>query len=180
MSSVMKDVQSMEAVSRPLNDGIVSICNICKSLRNAQVNPTTDMCSNYKQIRVHIEHAEQCLKTSETMIKEKLGCLDECMEQLIREKQSVEQQKKEKNQAMNVLHIKKDSAEESLKHSKETLEWAERNVQSANYALRVHQDRMNEYDDMETAGIALLAVPIFGWIAGENSTSTTLLLLPSP
>lgn len=172
----MKDVQSMEAVSRPLNDGIVSICNICKSLRNAQVNPTTDMCSNYKQIRVHIEHAEQCLKRSETMTKEKLGCLDERMEQLTREKQSVKQQKEEKIQAMNVLRIKKDSAEESLKRSKESLEWAERQVQSANYALRVYQDRMNEYDDMETAGAILTAIPVFGWIAGENSTTLTITL----
>lgn len=172
----MKDVQSMEALSSHLNDGIVSICNICKFLRNAQVNPTTDMCSNYKQIRMHIEHAEQSLKKSETMIKEKLGCLDERMEQLIREKRSVEQQKKEKNQAMDVLRTKKDSAEESLKHSKKSLEWAEYAVQSANYDLRVHQNKMNEYDDLETAGAILLAIPVFGWIAGENSTTLTITL----
>lgn len=170
----MKDVQSMEAVSRSLNDGIVSICNICKSLRNAQVNPTTDMCSNYKQIRIHIEHAEQCLRTSETVIKEKLGCLDERMEQLIREKHNFEHQKKERTRAMNDLRIKKDSAEEFLKYSKATLEQAEKRVESANYALRIHQEKMNEYGDMETAGIALLAIPIFGWIAGEKTLTITL------
>ncbi|XP_048067599.1 uncharacterized protein LOC125280857 [Megalobrama amblycephala] len=67
---------------------------------------------------------------------------------------------------MDVLRTKKDSAKESLKRSKKSLEWAENAVQSANYDLRVHQDKMNEYDDLETAGAILLAIPVFGWIAG--------------
>ncbi|XP_016142997.1 uncharacterized protein [Sinocyclocheilus grahami] len=162
----VKDVQSIEAVSMPLNEGIVSICNICKSLKKAHISPNTDTCSNYNQIRKHIEDAEQCLKTSETMIKEKLGYLNESMEQLIREKQNVEQQKKEKSLAMDNLRIKKKSAEESLEHSKAALEQAERSVESANYAVRAHQDRMNTCNDVATAGAALLAIPIIGWIAG--------------
>ncbi|XP_059423147.1 uncharacterized protein LOC132157903 [Carassius carassius] len=162
----MKHVQSMEAVSSPLNEGIVSICNICESLKKAHISPNTDTCSNYNQIRKHIEDAEQCLKTSETMIKEKLGCLDESMEQLIREKLNVEEQKKEKSLAMDNLHIKKKSAEESLKHSKAALEQAESSVESANYAIRTHRDRMNTCDDVATAGAIMLAIPIFGWIAG--------------
>lgn len=164
----------MKAVSTSVNEGIVSICNICKSLKRAHVSPITDTCSNYKQIRKNIEHAEQCLTTSEKMIKEKLGDLDECMCQLLREKQNVELQKKEKSLAMNNLRIKKNSAEESLKHSKAALEQAERSVESAIYAIRAHQDRMNTCDDVATAGAALLAIPIFGWIAGENFTTLTI------
>ncbi|KAL0172558.1 hypothetical protein M9458_032869 [Cirrhinus mrigala] len=156
----------MEAVSRPLNEGIVAICNICESLKKVHVSPTTDTCSNYNQIRKHIEDAEQCLKTSETVIKEKLGYLDECMEQLIREKHNFEQQKKEKSLAMDNFRIKKKSAEESLESFKSALEQAERSVESANYAIRAHQDRMNSSNDLATAGTALLAIPIFGWIAG--------------
>ncbi len=59
----------MEAVIGPLNEGIVSISNICMSLLDAKVDPTTDTCSNYEQIRGHIEHAEQCMKKSEATIK---------------------------------------------------------------------------------------------------------------
>ncbi|KAK2903272.1 hypothetical protein Q8A67_007985 [Cirrhinus molitorella] len=162
----VKDVQSMEAVSRPLNEGILAICNICEFLKKTHVNPTTDTCSNYKQIRKYIEDAEQCLKSSETTIKEKLGYLDECMEQLIREKQNVEQQKKEKSLAMDNFHIKKKSAEESLESSKKALEQAEKSVELANYAIRAHQDKMNSCNDLATAGTVLLAIPIFGWIAG--------------
>ncbi len=172
----VKDVQSMEAVSRPLNEGIVSICKICESLKKAHISPNTDTCSNYNQIRKHIEDAEQCLKTSETMIKEKLGYLDESMEQLIREKQNVEQQKKEKSLAMDNLCLKKKSAEESLEHSKAALEQAERSVESANYAIRAHQDRMNTCNDVATAGAALLAIPIIGWIAGEYYITLTITL----
>lgn len=159
-------MQTMEAVSTSLNEGIVSIYNICKSLKEAHINPITDTCSNYNQIRKNITHAEQCLKTSEKMIKGKLGDLDESMCQLIREKQNVEQQKKEKNLALDQLYIKKSSAVESLKYSKEALEQAERSVESANYAIRVHQDRMNTSNDVATAGAILCAIPIFGWIAG--------------
>ncbi|KAF4103426.1 uncharacterized protein LOC131522001 [Onychostoma macrolepis] len=162
----VKDVKSVEEVSRPLNEGIVAICNICESLKKAHVSPTTGTCSNYNQIRKHIEDAEQCLKKSETMIKKKLGYLDECMEQLIREKQNAELQKKEKILALNNLLIKKKSAEESLKHSKAALEQAKKSVESANYAIRAHQDRMNTCDDVATAGTVLLAIPIIGWIAG--------------
>ncbi|KTG43555.1 hypothetical protein cypCar_00007551 [Cyprinus carpio] len=156
----------MEAVTRPLNEGIDSICNIIESLKKAHISPNTDTCSSYNQIRKHIEDAEQCLKTSETMIKEKLGYLDESMEQLFREKQNIEQQKKEKSLAMDNLCIKKKSAKESLEHSKAALEQAKRSVESANYAIRAHQDRMNTCDDVATAGAALLAIPIIGWIAG--------------
>ncbi|KAL0172562.1 hypothetical protein M9458_032873 [Cirrhinus mrigala] len=156
----------MEVVLRLLKKGIVAICNICVSLKKAHVSPTTDTCSNYKQIRKHIEDAEQCLKTSETVIKEKLGYLDERMEQLIREKHNVEQQKKEKSLAMDNFRIKKKSAEESLESFKAALEQAERSVESANYAIRAHQDRMDSCNDLATAGTVLLAIPIFGWIAG--------------
>ncbi|XP_052435062.1 uncharacterized protein LOC127975226 isoform X1 [Carassius gibelio] len=160
----VKDLQSMEAVFGPLNEGIVSICNICESLKKAHISPNTDTCSN--QIRKHIEDAEQCLKTSETMIKEKLGYLDESMEQLIREKLNIEEQKKEKSLAMGNLRIKLKSTEESLEHSKSAFEQAKRSVESANYAIRAYQDRKNTSNDVATAGAALLAIPIFGWIAG--------------
>ncbi|KAK9977116.1 hypothetical protein ABG768_018937 [Culter alburnus] len=162
----VKDLQSMEAVSRALNEGIVSICNICKSLKNVHVNPTTDMCSNYNQIREHIEHAEQCLKTSETRIKEKLGYLDKQMENLIRKKLNIEQQKKEKCMTMNTLRTEKTSAEELLRYSNEALKQAEKDVESAKYALRTAQDRRNTGEGVAIAGGALLAIPIIGWIAG--------------
>lgn len=162
----VKDVQSVEAVSTSLNEGINSIINICKSLKEAHISPITDTCSNYNQIRKHITHAEQCLNTSEKMIQGKLRDLDESMCQLIREKQNVEQQKKEKNLALDNLYIKKSSAVELLRNSKEALEQAERRVESANHAIRVHQDRMNTSDDLATTGAILCAIPVLGWIAG--------------
>ncbi len=158
----------MEDVSAPLNEGIVSICNICKSLKNMHVSPTTDMRSDYKQIREHIEHAEQSLKTSESRIKEKLGSLDEHMEHLIIEKQNTEHQKKEKFMTMDKLGTEKNSAEELLRYSKAALEQAERNLETAKYAQRVAQDKKNAGEGLAIAGGVLLAIPIIGWIAGKN------------
>lgn len=160
------DLQSMESVSKSLHEGIVSICNICKSLMNAQVDPTTDTCSNYKEIRRHIEDAEQSMKNTEKMIQDKLVHLDERMEQLIREKQNIEQQKKEKNMTMEKLHEEKRSAEVSLEYSKEALSQAVKNLKSANYALSVQQDRVKTGEGLTIAGGVLLAIPIIGWIAG--------------
>ncbi|KAF4115183.1 hypothetical protein G5714_002672 [Onychostoma macrolepis] len=166
-SNSVMDLQSMEAVSGPLNEGIISICNICKSLKNTHVSPTTDMCSDYKQIREHIEHAEQSLKTSESRIKEKLCSLDEHMEHLIRKKQNIEHQKKEKFMTMDKLHTEKNSAEELLRYSKAALEQAERNLETAKYAQRVAQDRKNAGECVAIAGGVLLAIPIIGCIAGS-------------
>ncbi len=158
----------MEDVFGPLNEGIVSICNICNSLKNTDVSPTTAMCADYKQIREHIEHAEQSLKTSESRIKEKLGSLDEQMEHLIIEKQNIEHQKKEKFMTMDKLRTEKNSAEELLRYSKAALEQAERNLETAKYAQRVAQYSKNEGEGVAIAGGLLLAIPIIGWIAGKK------------
>jgi len=160
----------MESVSESLNEGIVSICNICKSLLDAHVHPITGACSNYKQIRKHIEHAEQCLKKSETMIKRKLGSLDERMEQLTEEKENVEQQNKEKRMAMDKLHIEKKSAEESLKYSNAALERAEKNVDLREYEIRRETDRKETGRNVTIAGAVVTLIPIAGWIAGEKSS----------
>ncbi|XP_051722588.1 uncharacterized protein LOC127497865 [Ctenopharyngodon idella] len=170
----VKDLQSMKSVSGTLNEGIVSVCNICKSLMDAHVDPTTDMCSNYRQIREHIEHAEQCMKKTETVIKEKLRYLDERMEQLIREKCNIEHQKKEKRMAMDKLHTEKNSAEELLKYSKAALEQAGKNLESAKYALRRAQERRNTGEGVAIAGGVLLAIPVIGWIAGSIMLSQGL------
>ncbi|XP_067303550.1 myosin-13-like [Pseudorasbora parva] len=162
-----EDLQRMEAVSRPLNEGIISICNICKSLKNVHVDPTTDMCSNFKQIREHIEHAELCLKTSETVIKEKLGNMDGHMEQLIRTKKNIEEQKKEKYNTLGKLQIEKNSAEEMLRYSKAVLQQAENSLEMAKYARRSAENRRNNGEGLAIAGgVVTFAVPIFGWIAG--------------
>ncbi|XP_043117618.1 uncharacterized protein LOC122360827 [Puntigrus tetrazona] len=171
-TSAMKDVQSMEAVSMPLNEGIVSICNICKFLKKAHICPITDTVSNYNQIRKHVEDAEQHLKTSDTIVTEKLRYLNERMEHLIIEKLIVEREIKEKIQAVNTLSTKKSSAEQSLGCFQAALEQAKRNVESKNDAIRRCQEQMSTNDDIVTAGTALLAVPILGWIAGPIMMSS--------
>lgn len=160
----------MEAGSGPLNEGTVSICNICKSLLDAHVDPNTGTCYNYKQIRKHIEHAEQHLKKSETMIKGKLECLDERMEQLTEEKENVEQRNKEKRMAMDKLHIEKNSAEESLKNSKAALEQDKKNVALRKYEINKETDRKNTGKGVAIAGAVVTPIPVFGWIAGEKSS----------
>ncbi|XP_056126315.1 uncharacterized protein si:dkey-85k15.4 [Rhinichthys klamathensis goyatoka] len=166
------DLQAMEAVSGPLNEGIVSICNICKSLLDAHVDPNTGTCSNYKQIRKHIEHAEQCLKTSETMIKGELGCLDGRMEQLTKEKKNVEQRKKEKRMAMDKLHIEKKSAEESLKYSNAALEQAKKIVDLRKDEINRETGRKNTGEGVAIAGAVVTIIPVLGWIAGPIMIAT--------
>ncbi|XP_077061006.1 uncharacterized protein LOC143713795 [Siphateles boraxobius] len=160
------DLQAIEAVSGPLNEGIVSICNICKSLLDSQVDPNTGTCSNYKQIRTKIEDAEQSLKKSETMIEGKLECLDEHIEQLTEEKENVEQRNKEKHMAMDKLHTEKESAEESLKNSKAALEQAKKIVALRKDEIKRETDRKNTCKGVAIAGAVVTPIPVFGWIAG--------------
>ncbi|RXN28172.1 hypothetical protein ROHU_019498 [Labeo rohita] len=164
--SDVKDVQSMEEVVEPLNEGIVSISNICKSFLDAQADPTTDICSNSKQIRRHIKKAEWYLKKSETRIKTKLRYFNERMERLIKEKGNVEQQKKEKCMAKDKLHIEKKSAKESLQSSEAALKQAQNNVKSTKRALRKQEDRKETGALVAVAGVGVSMIPIAGWIAG--------------
>ncbi|KAI2650605.1 hypothetical protein H4Q32_000632 [Labeo rohita] len=73
------DLPSLEAVLRLLNEGILCICNICKSLLDAQ-GGTSSMGSTIEQtlLRNLIEYAEQYL--------------EERLEQLTKEKENAEQQ----------------------------------------------------------------------------------------
>nr|XP_055065357.1 uncharacterized protein LOC129447633 [Misgurnus anguillicaudatus] len=162
----VKDLQSMKAVSDLLQEGFESICNISTSLFNANVDHNTGKCLNYEQIRKHIEHADQCLKKSEKMSKEKLQSLDESMEHLLKEKERVDQIKKEKNLAMDKLHTDKTSAEEMLKIFKKALEQAEKNLASEKEALKKEKARMNSSAVLTGVGAGLLAIPVAGWIAG--------------
>lgn len=168
----VEDLQSVETVIGPLNEGIVSISNICMSLLDAKVDHTTDTCSNYEQIRGHIEHAEQCLKKSEATIKKKLGYLDEWMERLTLEKGNVEQQKKEKCMAKDELHIKKKSAEESLKYSEAALKQAQKNVESTKRTLKKEKDRQDTGGLVAVAGAGVTLIPIAGWIAGKKFSTS--------
>ncbi|CAM4699075.1 hypothetical protein PO909_009172 [Leuciscus waleckii] len=166
------DLQDMEAVSGPLNEGIVSICNICKSLLDAHVDPNTDKFSNYKQIRIHIKHAEQCLKKSKKMMEEKLKSFDQRMEQLTNEKKNVEQRNKKKHMAMDKLNIKKKSAEESLKNSKAALEQAEKIVALRKDEITRETYRKRTGEGVAIAGAAVTAIPVCGCIAGPIMMAT--------
>ncbi|XP_056331460.1 uncharacterized protein si:dkey-85k15.6 [Danio aesculapii] len=168
MAVRVRDLQSMETVVEPLNDGIICICYICKHLLDAQVDPNTGMCSNYRQIRRHIEHAEQYIARSEKTIKVKLQNLDECMEQLIKEKGNAEQQRRQKHQTKNELHIEKDSAEESLENSREALEQAKKNV--ASDKKEIEREKLSMIKGGVVAVIApyVSVIPIVGWFAGPD------------
>ncbi|XP_065117436.1 uncharacterized protein [Paramisgurnus dabryanus] len=163
----VKDLQSMKAVSDLLQEGIGSICNIRTSLFNAQVDYNTGKCLNYEKIRKHIEHADQCLKESEKMSKEKLQSLDESMEHLVKEKERVDQIKKEKNIAKNKLHADKTSAEEMLKISKKALEQEEKKLVSEEETLEKEKASLNSSAVLTGVGAGLLLIPGPGWIAGK-------------
>ncbi|CAM4735582.1 unnamed protein product [Leuciscus chuanchicus] len=155
-----------KSISGLLKEGIVSLSNICKSLLDAHVDPSTGKCSNYEEIREHIEHSEQCMKKTETMINEKLVYLDESMEQLIREKHNLDQQKNEKSMDMDKSHIEMKSAEDLFQNSKAALVQAEENVKSAKHAVQVIQERKNTGTGLAIAGGILFAIPGLGWILG--------------
>lgn len=116
----------MEDITRLVQEGILSLCNTCTALFDAHVDPATDLCSNFKQIRRHIKYADRCLKESEGKLKVKLKSLEKCMERLIAEKQHVQQEKKEKILAIEELRIMKSSTKESLSNSKAELKQAEK------------------------------------------------------
>lgn len=111
------------------------------------------------------------------MIKEKLKCLDESMEQLTERKGNLEQQNKEKRKAMDELHIEKKSAEESLKNSKAALEQAEKIVALRKDEIKRETDRKNTSTGVVIAGAIVSPIPVFGWIAGEKSDSLLLYII---
>lgn len=83
----------METIVSHLNKGIVSICNTCKSILDAQVHSTAR--PNYEQMKRHIKHAEQCLEKSKKMIEEKRKYLEQCIEQQNEEKGNASDKSKE-------------------------------------------------------------------------------------
>ncbi|XP_043116385.1 uncharacterized protein LOC122360109 [Puntigrus tetrazona] len=170
----MNQLVTYEAMSvvGPLNEGIFSVYNICRCLLDVKVDTTTDKCSNYQEIRRHIEHAEQSLKKSETMINEKLKNLDECMCQYLREKTNLENLKTEKNMAVFKLELDKKYMEDLLKNTNNALEQATKKLESAKYASRIEEERLETNGKVFAAGAALLVLPIAGWIAGPIMMAT--------
>lgn len=165
-SSSVGDLQSIETVVGPLNDGISSICYVCKHLLEAEVNQNSGMCSNYRQIRRHIEYAEQHIARSEKTIKVKLQNLDERMEQLIKEQGNAEQQRQQKCLTKDDLHIEKYFAKESLENSREALEQAKKNVASAKKEIEREEDRKVTGGWVTAAGVGVTLIPVAGWVLG--------------
>ncbi|XP_056618359.1 uncharacterized protein LOC130432836 [Triplophysa dalaica] len=164
--SSANDLQSMEAITRLMQEGIWSLSNMCTSLFNAHVDPVTDMCSNFQQIKRHIEHADRCLKESERLLKGKLTDLDESMVRLTKEQQHVQQEKQEKSLTIETLHRRMTSAEESLNASNAAVKQAERNQEAAEYELEKMEELKTSGKLVAIAGAVITAVPVVGWFAG--------------
>ncbi len=94
------------------------------------------------------------------------------MERLTLEKRNVEQQKKEKCMAKDKLHIKKKSAEESLKYSEAALKQAQKNVESTKHTLKKEKDRQDTGGLVVVAGAGVTLIPIAGWIAGKTFSTS--------
>ncbi|XP_055065652.1 uncharacterized protein [Misgurnus anguillicaudatus] len=166
--SSVKDLKCMEDITRLVQEGILSLCNTCTALFDAHVDPATDLCSNFKQIRRHIKYADRCLKESEGKLKVKLKSLEKCMERLIAEKQHVQQEKKEKSLAIEELRIMKSSTKESLSNSKAELKQAEKNKEAAEYEQEKMKKLMTTGMWITVAGVVITPVPIIGWLTGPQ------------
>lgn len=151
-----------------MQEGIWSLSNMCTSLFNAHVDPVTDMCSNFQQIKRHIEHADRCLEESERLLKGKLTDLDECMVRLTKEQHHVQQEKQEKRLTIETLHRRKTSAEESLNASNAAVKQAERNQEAAEYELEKMEELKTSGKLVAIAGAVITVVPIVGWFAGKR------------
>lgn len=163
----MNDLQSMEDISRLVQEGIGSLSNMCTSLFKAHVDPVTDVCSNFHQIRRHIEYADRCLKMSETKLNRKLKCLDDCMVRLAKDQQHFQQEKQEQSQTVETLHRRKTSAEESSNASKAAVKQAKRNQEAAEYELERMEELKTSGKLVVVAGAVITAVPVLGWFVGK-------------
>lgn len=163
----------MEAVGDLLQEGIESINNISMVLLNAHVDQNTGKCINYDQIWEHIQHSKQCLKKSEEKMKEILGNLNESMEHLLNEEGCTENEKKEKNLAIDKLCKDKSCAEETMHHLKRALKQAEKNLDSEKEALKKEEARMNSSKSLSISGAVLIGIPFAGWIAGQKSNKSS-------
>ncbi|KAA0703068.1 hypothetical protein E1301_Tti010824 [Triplophysa tibetana] len=164
--SSANDLQSMEAITKLMQEGIWSLSDMCTSLFNAHVDPVTDMCSNFQQIKGHIVRADRCLKESERLLKGKLTGLDECMVRLKKEQKHVRQEKQEKSLTIETLHRRKTSAEESLNASNAAVKQAERNQEAAEYELEKSEELKTSGKLVAIAGAVITVVPVVGWLAG--------------
>lgn len=159
---------SAKAVLVPLKDCISSLNRVYEALIDAEVHPFTEHCSNYDYIRNQIVQVLLSLKHSDQAATACLMCLDEHLETLTQDEGKLEQQKNATEYTLADLRAKQASNKKLLKESLGDLEQVETNLRSIRDTLESQERRVQNAKMLGDLGLRLVAIPVFGWLAGKN------------
>ncbi|KAI4896569.1 hypothetical protein NFI96_024821 [Prochilodus magdalenae] len=164
--------KSMAAAIVPLEEGFYSINRVYEALSKGDVDPITGQCSNYNYIREQIVEAQQSLEKSEHVAATELTSLDGHIEILTQDEGKLEQEMSDTRRSLENLRAEQISSERSLREYEDAVEQARRNLDSTREVLRSQEERKYNAEVVTGVGAGLLAIPIFGWIAGPIMIAT--------
>ncbi|XP_049329402.1 uncharacterized protein LOC125794042 [Astyanax mexicanus] len=152
---------SNKKVVNSLKDGLSSINRVYEALIDGDVDPL-----NYECTREQIVRAEQSLDQSEKAASKGLKGLDKDIETLTLDEGRLEQMLEETKDTLENLRTKQESNEALLRQSEESLEVVRRHLNSAKDKVQELEERKRNAEIVWGVGAGLLAIPVFGWIAG--------------
>lgn len=159
---------SVEAVVVPLRDGLVSINRVYEALIDADVDPFTGQCSDYKRIRAQIVQAERSLQQSEQVAGAELKSLDESTEVLTRDLGRFERELSHMKQTLENLKSTQMSNKKLQRECEGALQQARSDLNSTKDTLRRQEERKRNAEIVTGVGAGLFLIPVVGWIAGEK------------
>lgn len=157
-----------QAVIGPLKRGLHSLNNVSEMLFSMNAHIVLPGCQTFRDIRREIENMKQEMEKSEQAATKELQLLDKETECLTAQQSHLAEQKKQKECELKGLQKQLESHRSCLKSYSEALETHRRNLQTAEDTKHSMRQRRNRAETVTNAGIGVLAIPIFGWIAGQK------------
>ncbi|RVE59352.1 hypothetical protein OJAV_G00187470 [Oryzias javanicus] len=156
----------LQAVLEPLENGLLSFNRLSEMLLSMNADIIYRRCQTFDDFRQEVQKMEKHLNESEQRAGEELEQLDEKTETLTVDKFNLERKRKQQEAELARLKTCVDSHKSTLKHCTEARDAEKRNLESAKKTLKEMEDRVDHAETVGNVGLALFAVPIFGWIAG--------------
>lgn len=156
-----------QAVIVPLKNGLQSFNNVSEILLQVKENMVLPETQTFRDIRREMLNMKQQMETSESVATRELQRLDGQTESLTAEQGRLARQKQQKECELKNLKTQLESHQSTLEDYKEALDTETRNLNSAEETLRKMKQRRNEAETKRDVGLALMVIPVAGWIVGE-------------
>lgn len=156
-----------QAVIGPLTSGLQSFNTVSEMLLNEKTGLLLPECQTFREIRLAIENMKLELEKAEQVAMTELRQLDGETESLTAQQSRLAQQKKQRERKLADLNKELNSNKFLLNKSTGVLQEAKNRQRSAEETLQNLRQRGNKGRTLQNVGAGVLAIPIFGWIAGE-------------